>query len=749
MAVSIAIDVTLNSQNITNNTSNVTVKVNAKWTGGSFNLLEKSGSCTIDGTKYTFTSPFNTGQTTSGSSNLFTKTLNITHGSDGKKTLAVSASYTSGVSSGTVSASASVPLTTIPRKSTLSVANGTLGTAQTLTITRQTTSFSHSIKAVCGSSTLYIKADGSTQTTESIHTDSSIPFTPPLSWASQNTSGTSVSVTYTITTYTTGPAKVASVSYTVQYSIPSSVVPSCSISVTDPTGYKDTYGAYIQGLSQFAVVVKATTAYGSPIDSYKVTADGVNYTSSSFTTNVIRSSAGLKKITAYVTDKRGRTSNLQSANVNIIAYTPPAIDFLKAERYNINHQPDPKGELIHVDFGATVTALNNLNTATYTLQYKKTTDDEYTNYDLSRLNNNYSVSAGQAMFNADTGSSYEIILTVTDAFGVEKQAKQKDFVSSAAAFMSWRKDYKGLALNKIAEEDDLFDVGWASRFNEPVCGNVEGLNKLPHIPNGADLNDYKQTGCWAIYSNSSDNQPSRADMIYCGGKLLGSDDTVPPARAGRLIVYAATGEGIRETQWSYLRQRFIPYNMDNAVFERDIARGQDNLWHYYEWWKSSLTPDASEMVYSILAKGTKAAMTIALTANSVLGKVNTYTKIPFDKSVLSTNERLTLSSNAIRIGAGIQHIKVNGQVLVSPGSTDGLRHVRIQKVSGATTTSVAWSTLYFTGSRHLAHVMTPLIVSVKEGDLLQMVFYTGNANDSISSGTAANGWQTYLTVEEL
>jgi hypothetical protein len=108
-----------------------------------------------------------------------------------------------------------------------------------------------------------------------------------------------------------------------------------------------------------------------------------------------------------------------------------------------------------------------------------------------------------------------------------------------------------------------------------------------------------------------------------------------------------------------------------------------------------------------------------------------------------------LEGNAIRKGANIKHVKVSGQVLVSPGGTNGLRHVRAQKVSGGTTTSVAWSTLYFESSHHLMHVLTPIIVAVKEGDLLQMVFYTGNSEDSISSGSSVNGWQTYLTVEEL
>jgi hypothetical protein len=132
-----------------------------------------------------------------------------------------------------------------------------------------------------------------------------------------------------------------------------------------------------------------------------------------------------------------------------------------------------------------------------------------------------------------------------------------------------------------------------------------------------------------------------------------------------------------------------------------------------------------------------------------LGAVNTYTRIPFDKDVLSTNSRLTLSSNSIRIGANIQHVKVNCQTLISPGRTDGLRHLRIQKVSGSTTTSVAWNTINISASKHTLLTLTPIIVSVKEGDLLCVVFYTGDENDSISSGTTTNGWQTYLTVEEL
>lgn len=286
---------------------------------------------------------------------------------------------------------------------------------------------------------------------------------------------------------------------------------------------------------------------------------------------------------------------------------------------------------------------------------------------------------------------------------------------------------KGVAFGKAAELDNTAEFEFDAKFNSPVYGRALGMDKLPAIPSNSDFNNYLTTGCYAVHSNA----------------IAESCTNIPVDRAGRLEVWSSTGEGVRAEQWSYLRQRFIPYNDSNAVWERDISRSEDNVWRYYDWYRSSLTPEVSEKVYS------KSAITIGLNANTVLGAVNTYTKIPFDKNVLSTNSRLTLSSNAVHIGSNIQYVKASAQVLVSPASSDGLRHVRIQKVSGGTTTSVAWGTLYFTGSRHLLHALTPIVVSVKEGDLLQMVFYTGNASDSISSGTAANGYQTYLTVEEL
>ena len=110
MAVSIAASITENSISVDNNTSSVTVKVMAKWTYGSFDHTPPNLTVTIDGEKYIKSVSLNPNNTTSGSSTIYSKTLNITHNSDGSKKLTVSASYATGTGSGTVKDSASKTL---------------------------------------------------------------------------------------------------------------------------------------------------------------------------------------------------------------------------------------------------------------------------------------------------------------------------------------------------------------------------------------------------------------------------------------------------------------------------------------------------------------------------------------------------------------------------------------------------------------------------------------------------------------
>lgn len=451
MALTLSISITQNSQSVANNTSSVTVKVNASWTYGSYNQLQKSGWLKIDGTQYDFTSSVNYNQKTSGSQTLFTKTVNVGHNTDGTKTLSCSAWYNCNLQSATnVTASASKTLTTIPRKSTLSVGDGTLGTAQTLTVTEQASSFTHTITAKCGTAS-------TTVCTKS--TSNSISFTPPLSWASQNTTGTTVSVTYTITTYN-GSTNVGSNTYTKKCSIPASIKPSCTISVVDPTGTSEIYGVdgYVKGVSKFKVVVTATKAHGSAIASYKTTANGGTYTSASFTTDVLASSGSLT-IKATVTDKRGR-SGTASLTVNVHDYSFPTVSKLTVHRCNEDGSSNDEGEYVKVVFDASVTDINDQNSSSIYLDYKKTTESSYTTIHL--IDDQISVVDFTRIFPADSGSSYDVRVSIEDILG--NVASRATTASTAFTLMHWSAAGRGIGFGKLAELEGVFDIGLQTRF---------------------------------------------------------------------------------------------------------------------------------------------------------------------------------------------------------------------------------------------------------------------------------------------
>lgn len=140
---------------------------------------------------------------------------------------------------------------------------------------------------------------------------------------------------------------------------------------------------------------------------------------------------------------------------------------------------------------------------------------------------------------------------------------------------------KGISFGKAAELENTAEFAYDAKFNNPVYGNVRGLNKLPEIQTGDDFNNYMKTGCWAVYQNAQ--AVNIANM--------------PVNVAGVLEVSSSTGEGIRAAQWSYLRQKFTPYQVGYPTYERDIARGSDNVWNFYDWVATTLSSEISPFVY--------------------------------------------------------------------------------------------------------------------------------------------------------
>lgn len=416
-----------------------------------------------------------------------------------------------------------------------------------------------------------------------------------------------------------------------------------------------------------------------------------------------------------------------TANAAITLYAVWELSYVKPRISNLSIvRSDSSGTAMDEGANALVTFdwECDLTVSSITIEWKLPSETTWTSETVTASSTSGTTSHVIGSDALDVELTYDIRITVTDSGG-------SSYVTGSLTSMCFVIDAlaggKGVAFGKTAELEDTAEFEFDAKFNNLVYGNALGMNKLPEIPANSDLNNYMETGCYAVYKNAN------ASTIA----------NIPVERAGRLEVWSATGEGIRSEQWSYLRQRYIPYNIVNPTWERDITRSSDNVWTYGDWWPTTLSPAAAFKVYS------KSAITICLNANAVLGTVNTYTKIPFDTTILSTNGRLTLSSNTIRIGSAISYVKVSGQILVKHGSVNGNRHARIQKISSDTTTSISWTCIYGTATYNTLYILTPTILSVEEGDLIQMVYYTGDAEDSIASGSSSNGRQTYLTVEEL
>ena len=477
------ITVTQNSQSIENNTSNVTVSVRFYRTNTGYTSYGTGTVyCKINGTTYSASVTPSQKITNSGIV-LFSKTLNIKHDDDGAKKLTCSAWISHNVVTSSEQ-SYSQTLTTIPRKSSVSASNGTLGTALALTVTRKSNSFTHTITYSCGS------ASGTVCTKSS---DTSVSWGTSngntLALASQNTKGTTVSVTFTITTYN-GSTSIGSNTLTVTMSIPSSVKPSCSITVIDAAGYFDTYNSYIQGQSKLKITVTPTLAYGSAIASYSTNANGSTYTVASFTTGVV-SSSGTLTITATVKDGRGRVGTA-SVEINALAYASPQITLLKVKRCVSleDGTEDINGEFAQVTFSTVITALNDLNSANYVLEYKKASEswDDCVTVPLTDYASNYEVTEGYYRFAADSGSSYNVRVIATDNFTDDTKTTP---VSTGEVMEHWRADGKGMGFGKIGEVENGADFGWKIRANK-------GFINIP-LEENTDLNDVTAPNTYISY----------------------------------------------------------------------------------------------------------------------------------------------------------------------------------------------------------------------------------------------------------
>lgn len=453
----ITLNVTQGSQNTANNTTTINYSVvlsplDDGWDWRYNNSDPFTCSYTINGTTRTCTLRVYNGSSTV---TLASGSQTVSHNSDGTKTVSFSFSVTSQSASyliGSCSASGSITLTTIPRASTFTASNGTLGTSQTFTVTRASTSFTH---------TLTYKVGSATGTIEPAKTTGNLTWTPPTSLASQNTTGTSLSCTLTLTTYS-GNTSIGTSSKTITLTIPAGN-PSFTLGTSDTKGYLSTYSGYIKTKSVIRTsLTSVSCTYSASVKSYSVTyrktkASGASLaTGSTATTDWTPNWAGTVHITARVTDSRGRYTE-KTTTVTVLDYANPTINTLTVGRYSdsAGTTKNDAGEYAKVTYAGTYTSLSNKNSANITIKYKKHSDSTWT----TAVNASTTLSGETSVFKADAGSTYDVLAEIKDNFNttaITKTAK----ISTAAVLMHWRANGNGIAFGKMSEEDNAMEVGY-------------------------------------------------------------------------------------------------------------------------------------------------------------------------------------------------------------------------------------------------------------------------------------------------
>lgn len=380
-----------------------------------------------------------------------TGTKTISHNSDGTRSFSVSLGAAIYYATIECTGSQTFTLDTIARASALSASDGTLGTKTTLTADRKSSSFTHTLTWECGSysGTLATKSSAT-----------SWNFAPELKLATTAPYGQKVYCSFTLSTYN-GSTLVGTDSKTAWFTIPSSVKPTCTLSLSDSKGYASTYGGYIQGESQLSVTINATQACSSPISRYSASANGATYSAKTFTTSALKT-VGANTISATVTDGRGRSGSI-SSNITVLAYSRPQITNLKVRRCNANGVEDDRGGYGKISFHCTITPLSNKNTKACSVRYRQSGATAWINAPAITLSA-YDQDCNPPVIQMSDAHSYEVQINLTDKFGTTSAVTS---ISTGYCLYHVPASGKGITFGGIAEGDG-FTVKMPAVFGENV-----------------------------------------------------------------------------------------------------------------------------------------------------------------------------------------------------------------------------------------------------------------------------------------
>ena len=510
------------SYSVENNTSTVNVYLYArantsglstKWVPS---YSDTYGSIIVNGTTYSgpaFVGGYDFTSTSNYNLMSYKEGIVISHNTDGSKSISISGTWDKGnststyITGGSVSAT-TVSLTTIPRASSFTLPSSfTTGSAGSVTISRASTNFTHTVTYSIGSNSASVT--GAT-------TSASITF--PHAWIPNATSATA---TVTVTTFN-GTTQIGSSSKTVTVNVNTSLVPSFTEALSDAGGLvPSSWGIYVQNKSKLKLQVNSATAgSGASISSYSLNAAGTTGTSSSVTSGWL-SSATTYSWSATVKDSRGR-STTKSGTKPVVAYFNPYLSNVEVWRANSSGTKSDSGTYIHIKATSNYASCSGKNSAT--LRYRvKTAGGSYGSYVTLTSGTAVNISSYAATTN------YVVELSLYDAFGSSSNPNviAEYIIPSEERIINVNASGKGLAIGGFSTEPGKLQVYYPADFE----GNtLPTINTLPfvaeakgfalyggtEIPNNSNLNDdtFMSAGTWICQNNANANTLTNCPTTY-------------------------------------------------------------------------------------------------------------------------------------------------------------------------------------------------------------------------------------------
>lgn len=430
------------TQNVANNTSSVTVrlifhKYSSAWP--SYNLNGHNVTMTINGNSATASRVFDIRNTSAYT--VYSRTVTVPHNSDGTKTFSYSASGNTGVRLGSYNFSGSGTLDRIPRASSITsfsdftVLNGQ-SNSFSLRLSRASSSFTHNVTLRVNGENIQSWNGQGLPTSLTLNASSSNRILNIM----RNTTSMTAQLRVQTRSGSTNIGSVVTRNATVR--IHSSLEPSIgSISVTEYVdNIRDNLGVFVQGKSRAVINFSTTASYGARDEKISVSFDGRTYGSKSFTSNTI-SRSGTVPVTVTYTNTRGqRVSRTQ--NITVYSYSNPRPQLNRVYRSDSDGTANEDGDHTTVEYTNTISSLNGTNSGDYTLRYKQSSEEYFSEVALTSQQGSYT-------FPADIDYAYDIQLVARDFF---TDITVYGEVLSTFSLINFSADGKGIAFGGTYDE---------------------------------------------------------------------------------------------------------------------------------------------------------------------------------------------------------------------------------------------------------------------------------------------------------